>query len=120
MQTAYLLKEAEENFPKLGIQAAEPKLDFAQANEWKAQVVKQLTSGVATLFKANGVEWAKGAGRFTDANTIAVEGGEDVTFRSAIVATGSASIIPPIEGFTRRCAWTRRACSRRRRYRAGS
>ena len=106
VQTAYLLKE-EENFPKLGIQAAEPKLDFA-LRRMSTQVVKQLTSGVATLFKANGVEWAKGAGRFTDANTIAVEGGEDVTFRSAIVATGSASIIPPIEGFTRRCAWTRR------------
>src|SRR5215216_5655675 len=98
VQTAYLLKEAEENFPKLGIQAPEAKLDFAQANAWKAQVVKQLTSGVASLFKANGVEWAKGSGRFTDPNTIAVEGGEEITFKSAIVATGSFPLRPPIEG----------------------
>jgi dihydrolipoamide dehydrogenase len=33
-----------------------------------------------------------------DANTIAVEGGEDVTFKSAIVATGSYPMRPPIEG----------------------
>ena len=57
-----------------------------------------MTSGVASLFKANGVEWVKGTGTFKDANTIAVEGGEDVTFKSAIVATGSFPIRPPIEG----------------------
>src|SRR5262249_19652286 len=71
---------------------------FAAANEWKSGVVKQMTSGVASLFKANGVEWVKGTGAFKDANTIAVEGGDDVTFRSAIVATGSFPITPPIEG----------------------
>ena len=57
-----------------------------------------MTGGVATLFKANGVEWVKGIGRFKDANTIAVEGGEDVTFKSAIVATGSFPMRPPIDG----------------------
>ena len=61
-------------------------------------VVKQMTGGVACLFKANGVEWVKGEGRFKDANTIAVEGGEDVTFKSAIIATGSFPLRPPIEG----------------------
>src|SRR5690349_1633824 len=98
VQTATFLKEAEESFAKLGVQIGEPTLDFAAANEWKAGVVTQMTQGVAQLFKANGVEWVKGAGRFKDANTIAVEGGEDVTFRSAIVATGSFPLRPPIDG----------------------
>jgi dihydrolipoamide dehydrogenase len=53
---------------------------------------------VASLFKANGVEWVRGAGCFTGPNTIAVEGGEDVTFRSAVVATGSFPMRPPIPG----------------------
>ncbi len=57
-----------------------------------------MTQGVAGLFKANGVEWVKGNGTFKDANTIAVEGGEDVTFRSAVVATGSFPLRPPIPG----------------------
>jgi dihydrolipoamide dehydrogenase len=98
VQTAAFLKEAEESFAKLGVRVGEPQLDFAAANEWKSGVVKQMTGGVAMLFKANGVEWVKGAGRFKDANTIAVEGGEDVSFRSAIVATGSYPLRPPLEG----------------------
>jgi dihydrolipoyl dehydrogenase len=98
VQTAFAIKEAEETFGKLGVNVGEPQLDFGTANEWKTKVVKQMTQGVAGLFKANGVEWVKGAGRFKDANTIAVEGGEDVTFKSAIVATGSFPLRPPIEG----------------------
>ncbi len=102
VQTATYLKEAEETFAKAGIRVGEPQLDFAAANEWKAAVVKQMTQGVAGLFKANGVDWVRGKGRFKDANTIAVEGGEDVTFKSAIVATGSFPIRPPIEGLDSR------------------
>src|SRR5436309_3426467 len=98
VQTAFALKEAGETFAKLGVQVGEPRLDFAASNEWKSAVVKQMTSGVASLFKANGVEWVQGEGRFTDANTIAVEAREAITFKSAVVATGSYPIRPPIPG----------------------
>src|SRR4051795_4076701 len=98
VQTAFALKEADEHFAKFGVAVGEAKLDFAASNTWKAGVVKQMTSGVASLFKANGVEWVKGAGAFKDANTIAVEGGEDVSFKSAVIATGSYPLRPPIEG----------------------
>src|SRR6185503_4671398 len=98
VQTAFALKEAHESFGKFGVRVGEPQLDFGASNEWKAQVVAQMTGGVASLFKANKVEWVKGTGRFRDANTIAVEGGEDVTFRQAIVATGSFPLRPPIDG----------------------
>jgi dihydrolipoamide dehydrogenase len=98
VQTAFALKEAEESFAKFGVQVGEARLDFPASNAWKAGVVKQMTQGVAGLFKANGVEWVKGTGRFRDAHTIAVEGGEDVTFKQAIVATGSSPLRPPIPG----------------------
>jgi dihydrolipoamide dehydrogenase len=98
VQTAFALKEAEESFAKFGVQVGEARLDFGASNAWKAGVVKQMTQGVASLFKANGVEWVQGAGTFRDASTIAVEGAEDVTFRSAIVATGSYPLRPPIDG----------------------
>src|SRR5436309_2755056 len=98
VQTAFALREAEESFAKFGVNVGEATLDFAASNAWKAGVVKQMTQGVAGLFKANGVEWVKGTGRFKDANTIAVEGGEDVTFKSAVVATGSFPLRPPIDG----------------------
>jgi dihydrolipoamide dehydrogenase len=98
VQTAHFMHQAHETFGKLGVNVSEPQLDFGKANEWKANVVKQMTQGVAGLFKANGVEWVKGYGKFTDPNTIAIEGGEDVTFKSAIVATGSFPLRPPIPG----------------------
>jgi dihydrolipoyl dehydrogenase len=98
VQTAHALHAAREIDPKLGVVTAEQSLDFAQANAWKDGVVKQMTGGVASLFKANGVTWAQGNGRFTDAKTLAVEGQEDVTFANAIIATGSYPMRPPIPG----------------------
>ncbi len=98
VQSAHALHAAREINQKLGVVTADPQLDFGAANEWKTGVVKQMTGGVASLFKANGVEWVRGTGAFTGANAIAVEGGEDVSFTSAIVATGSFPIRPPIPG----------------------
>ena len=49
----------------------------------------------------------QGRRRFTDANTIAVEVGR-TSFRTAIVATGSFPMRPPIEGLTHPAASTRR------------
>lgn len=98
VQTAYALKEADETFGKLGVRVGEASLDFPAANEWKSTIVGQLTKGIAGLFKANGVEWVRGTGRFVDATTIAVESAEDVTFKNAIVATGSTPLRPPVDG----------------------
>jgi dihydrolipoamide dehydrogenase len=98
VQTAHALHQGEEVFAKFGVNVSKPELDFGTAVEWKNGVVKQMTGGIAGLFKSNGVEWVKGKGRFQDANTIAVEGGEDVSFKQAVVATGSFPIMPPIDG----------------------
>jgi dihydrolipoamide dehydrogenase len=97
-QTAYALKEAEELFPRLGVRVGAPTLDLAAANAWKAAVVRQMTTGIASLFKANGVQWVRGRGRFVEPHVIAVEGGERISFRSAVIATGSYPIWPSIPG----------------------
>jgi dihydrolipoamide dehydrogenase len=99
VSTAHALHAAREISPKLGVVAGEPSLDFAQANEWKAMVVKQMTGGVASLFKANNVTWIQGSGRFEDARSITFDKGDiGLSFKSAIVATGSYPITPPIPG----------------------
>src|SRR4051794_40291656 len=104
VQTAFALKEAEHTFEKLGVRLGGYRLEVGTANEWKAGGVKQKTQGGASLFKANGVEWVKGTGTFKDANTIAVDGGEDVSLKTAIIATGSFPLRPPIEGLdSERC-----------------
>src|SRR5690242_20161142 len=56
VQTAQFLHQAHDTLGKLGVNVSEPQLDFGKANEWKAAVVKQMTQGVASLFKANGVD----------------------------------------------------------------
>ena len=98
VQTAHALHAARDVNAKLGVVTQEPHLDFAAAAAWKDGVVTQMTGGVAALFKAFGVTWANGHGRFTGPNTLVVEGGEEITFRSAIVATGSSPMRPPIPG----------------------
>jgi dihydrolipoamide dehydrogenase len=99
VQTAHALHAARDIDPKLGVTVGEPVLDFARANEWKAAVVKQMTGGVAVLFKANNVTWLQGTGCFEDARSLAFDTGDvGLSFRSAIVATGSYPMRPPIEG----------------------
>jgi dihydrolipoamide dehydrogenase len=104
VQTALALKQAEETFGKLGVTLDGPKFEFPVANEWKAAAVRRMTRGVAFLFKANGVQWIRGTGTFTDANTLTVDGGQEVSFKSAIIATGSFPLRPPIPGLdSNRC-----------------
>jgi dihydrolipoamide dehydrogenase len=96
--TAFALKQAEETFGRLGVTLDGPKFEFPVANRWKAAAVKRMTQGVAYLFKANGVEWIRGTGTFTDPNTLTVDSGREVSFKSAIIATGSFPLWPPIPG----------------------
>jgi dihydrolipoamide dehydrogenase len=98
VQSAHAYHDARETFAKLGVVTPEPQLEFATVASWKDAVVDQMTGGIASLFKANGVEWVRGRGTFTGPNAIAVEGAEEVTFASAIVATGSFPLRPPIPG----------------------
>jgi dihydrolipoyl dehydrogenase len=97
--TAHALHAAREINAKLGVVTGEPRLDLEAANEWKAAVVKQMTGGVASLFKANNVTWFQGSGRFEDARSITFDKGDiGLSFKSAIIATGSYPITPPIPG----------------------
>jgi dihydrolipoamide dehydrogenase len=98
VQSAHAFHDAKETFAKLGVVVGEPTLDWGAVAGWKEAVVDQMTGGVASLFKANGVQWVNGRGRFTGPSTIAVDGAEDVTFEKAIVATGSYPVRPPIPG----------------------
>jgi dihydrolipoamide dehydrogenase len=85
-------------FAKFGVHVGEPQLDFGAANQWKDGVVKQMTGGVASLFKANGVEWVKGTAASRTRTRSRSRAGRTSTFKQAIIATGSFPLRPPIEG----------------------
>ena len=98
VQTAHALHTVRDVNAKLGVVTSLTTLDFPAAAAWKDGVVQQMTGGVASLFKAFGVDRVQGHGTFTGPNTLAVEGGESITFRSAVIATGSYPMRPPIPG----------------------
>ena len=121
VQSAHAYHDAGETFAKLGVQVGEPTLDFGTVASWKDAVVDQMTGGIASLFKANGVEWVKGKGQFTGAERDRRRGrrGRDVHERHrrhrllpGPSADSRASTLPG--------ASTPRGSSRRPRCRAGS
>jgi dihydrolipoamide dehydrogenase len=98
VQSAHALKDAHTAFPQLGIKVGAPEVDFDQVQANKAEIVKTMVGGVGMLLKSAGVTVVNGVGTFTGPNTIAVEGGETITFTNAIIATGSRPLRPPVEG----------------------
>ncbi len=98
VQTAHALREAHHDFAQLGVNVSGVELDFAATQKNKDTIVGGLVNGITGVVKANGIEVVTGRGSFKDAHTIAVEGGEDVSFQQAIIATGSHPLRPPVDG----------------------
>ena len=94
VQTAHALKEARETFAQIGVRVTDPELDFDQAQKNKTGIVDGLVNGITGVVKTNGITIVNGRGAFTGPNTIAVEGGEDVSFKSAIVFASLKRPVP--------------------------
>ncbi len=80
---------------KFGVKVGKVELDLAVMQGEKATAVKELTGGVAFLFKKNKVDWLKGYARFTGPHAVDV-GGKTVTAKNIIIATGSS--VTPLPG----------------------
>lgn len=74
-----------------------PETDLSKAINRKEHVTGQLREGVETLMKSPGITFVKEHASFKDAHTV-VAGGEEYTADNIIIATGSESKMPPIEG----------------------
>lgn len=74
-----------------------PEVDFNKAMTRKEQVTAQLREGVEGLMKSPGITFIKEHASFKDSKTI-IAGGEEYTADNIIIATGSESKLPPIEG----------------------
>ena len=120
VQTAHAPKRRPGDVREARRQVGAPQLDIGAANVWKDGVSKQMTGGVALLFKANGVEWvAAPAASRTRTRSPSRGGGRDVPLcdrRHGLVPDPAADPRSRLA----RAASTRPGCSRRRRCRAGS
>ena len=82
---------------KLGVKMDNVSLDLETMHEQRRDAVKQLTAGVAFLFKKNKVEWLKGQASFTGTDTVEVAG-KTYRAKNIVIATGSS--VTPLPGVT--------------------
>ncbi len=80
---------------KFGVKLGSVELDLPQMQAEKALAVKELTGGIAFLFKKNKVTWLNGQAKFTALHTVKIAG-ETVTARDIVIATGSS--VTPLPG----------------------
>lgn len=71
--------------------------DFPAAAERKRNVMNQLRQGIEQLLSAPGITLVRGEATFKDARTVTVDG-TDYEADDIIIATGSNSKMPPVEG----------------------
>lgn len=71
--------------------------DFPASAERKRNVMNQLRQGIEQLLSAPGITLVRGEATFKDARTVTVDG-IDYEADDIIIATGSSSKMPPVEG----------------------
>lgn len=105
LESSELFHRAQHEFSKHGINATGVTVDIGQMQKRKAGIVRQLTGGIAGLFKANNVTGLVGHGRLLADKKVEftpVDGDAEVLdSRYVILATGSTPIelgIAPFDG----------------------
>ncbi|HEX8243521.1 MAG TPA: dihydrolipoyl dehydrogenase [Longimicrobium sp.] len=74
--------------------SAEPRIDYAATQRWKAAIVERLTTNVGTLIRGNGGSVAFGTARLLDPRTVEVTAADGTVQRHAareaiVLATGA-------------------------------
>ncbi|WP_343116626.1 dihydrolipoyl dehydrogenase [Ostreiculturibacter nitratireducens] len=97
LHASHLLHETHENFEKMGLMGASPKVDWKKMLSYKDDVIGQNTKGIEFLFKKNKVTWIKGWASIPEPGKVKV-GDEVHAAKNIVIATGSeASSLPGVE-----------------------
>jgi dihydrolipoamide dehydrogenase len=97
LHAAKVLDEAK-HAASFGIDFGAPAIDVGKLRAWKDQVVHKLTSGTGQLGRLRKIKYVQGRAAIVDPTTFEVEtskGRDRVTFRHAILATGSRPATVP-------------------------
>ena len=98
LHAAQIIHEADE-FADHGVSFGKPNIDINKIKSWKESITKSLNDGLAGLVKQRKVTLIQGTGKFTSANTVAVETNEGIKtvhFDQAIIAAGSRPTKIPV------------------------
>jgi len=103
LESSELYHRASHEFSRHGIAVSDVAIDVAKMQKRKAGIVRQLTGGIAGLFKANGVTGLVGHGKFLGSGRVEFSPTKgDVRVLDAkhvILASGSTPIELPIAPF---------------------
>ena len=103
LESSELYHRAQHEFKKHGITTGDVGIDVAAMQKRRASIVRQLTGGIAGLFKANKVEGLVGHGKLLAGKKIEftpVDGDvETIDATHVILASGSAPIELPVAPF---------------------
>jgi dihydrolipoamide dehydrogenase len=96
LESSELFQRAKDEFAIHGIKVGNLSLDLGAMQKRRASVVKTMTNGINTLFKANGVVGIQGHGRLLPGNKVQVMGadGSEKTLeaKNVVLASGSTPI----------------------------
>jgi dihydrolipoamide dehydrogenase len=96
LESSELFQRAKGEFAIHGIKVGSLALDLGAMQKRRASVVKTMTNGINTLFKANGVVGIQGHGRLLPGNKVQVMGadGSEKTLeaKNVVLASGSTPI----------------------------
>ena len=96
LESSELFQRAKDEFAIHGIKVGSLALDLGAMQKRRASVVKTMTNGINTLFKANGVVGIQGHGRLLPGNKVQVMGadGTEKTLeaKNVVLASGSTPI----------------------------
>jgi dihydrolipoamide dehydrogenase len=100
LDSSYKYLETQASLAVHGISVKDVGIDVPAMIRRKDDIVKQLTGGIAQLFKANGVAHIKGTGKLLANKTVSVldEAGEQTLYQAdhIVLATGSSPVEIPI------------------------
>ena len=100
LDSSYKYHETQASLAVHGISVKDVGIDVPAMIRRKDDIVKQLTGGIAQLFKANGVAHIKGTGKLLANKTVSVldEAGEQTLYQAdhIVLATGSSPVEIPI------------------------
>ncbi len=96
LESSELYVRAKEEFGTHGVKIGDIQLDLAQMQKRRASIVKTMTGGISSLFKAAGVVGIRGHGRLLPGNKVLVRGPDGaektLTAKNVILASGSTPI----------------------------
>lgn len=102
LHIAKVIKNADD-LSKAGVFFNKPSIDIKKIQDWKNHIISKLTDGLYNISKKRNIRFIQGKAYFESDNNIIIENNQnkfDVSFKNAIIATGSNPIkIPsfPIE-----------------------